>query len=86
MAILFVKLGKLIEIIIIDAVAAFDRVEFLTSGSEVKTLFRPHVSATFSFTPHILANSAFASFLALTSVFIAKGGFQLSGGIIFTIP
>ena len=44
MAILLVKFGKLVEVIVIDAVAPFDRIELLTSGSEVETLFQPHVS------------------------------------------
>lgn len=38
------ELGKLVEVIIVDAVAAFDSVEFLTSRAEVETLFEHHVS------------------------------------------
>ena len=44
MPILLVKLGELVEVVVVDAIAAFDGVELLTSGSEVETLFRPHVS------------------------------------------
>ena len=43
-AMLFVEFGKLIEVIVVDSVSAFDRVEFLTSGAEVETLFRRQVS------------------------------------------
>jgi hypothetical protein len=35
---LFVELGELIEIVVVDAIAAFDRVEFLASCSKVKAL------------------------------------------------
>lgn len=53
MAILFVEAGELVEVVIVDAVAAFDRVELLTSGSEVKTLFGPHVSLTLAVGQHV---------------------------------
>ena len=39
MSILLVELGELIEVVIVHAIAAFDRVELLTSGSEVEALF-----------------------------------------------
>lgn len=47
-AILFVELGELIKIVVVDTVAAFDRIELLTSGPEVETLFQPHVSLAIS--------------------------------------
>jgi hypothetical protein len=37
-AILFVELGKLIKVIVTDAVAAFDGVQLLATSSEVKSL------------------------------------------------
>lgn len=44
MSILLVKLRKLIEIVVIDTIAAFDRVQLLTSGAEVEDLFQPRIS------------------------------------------
>lgn len=38
------EFGELIKVIVVDAIAAFDGVEFLTTSAEVKTLFRRYVS------------------------------------------
>ena len=43
-AILLVKSSELIEIVVVDPVPTFDGVQFLTTGAEVETLFRPHIS------------------------------------------
>ena len=38
MTVLLVELGELVEIVVVDAIAAFNRVEFLASCSEVEAL------------------------------------------------
>lgn len=38
MTVLLVEFGKLVEIVVVDAVAAFDRVEFLSTGAKVEFL------------------------------------------------
>lgn len=38
MTILLMKSGELIEVVVVDAIAAFDGVELLTSRSKVKAL------------------------------------------------
>lgn len=48
MAILLVEFGELVKVVVVDAIASFDGVELLTSGAEVETLFRPHVSTNAS--------------------------------------
>lgn len=44
MSILLVELGELVEVVVVDSVATFDRVQLLTSRSEVETLFKRQVS------------------------------------------
>lgn len=43
MAVLLVKLDKQVEVVIVYTTTSFDRVELLTSGSEVKALLQRHV-------------------------------------------
>lgn len=38
MAVLFVEFGELIQVVVADAIAAFDRVEFLSARAKVETL------------------------------------------------
>jgi hypothetical protein len=38
-AVLFVEFGKLIKVIVADAIAAFDGVQLLATSSEVKSLW-----------------------------------------------
>lgn len=35
---MFVEFRELVKIVVVDAIAAFDRVEFLASGSKVEAL------------------------------------------------
>lgn len=44
MPVLLVEPSELVEIIVVDAVAALDRIELLTASAEVKTLPGSHVS------------------------------------------
>lgn len=82
MAVLLVEFGKLIKIVIVDPIAAFNCVEFLTSGAEVETLMNVRLVPG-RYLGCLLPNLRVK---LRTSVLIANGGFQLSGGMIFTIP
>lgn len=77
MTVLLVEFGELIEVVVINTIAPFDRAELLTSGSKMEAL--EHIYISLHADESIMRST-------LTSVLIAKGGFQLSGGIIFAMP
>lgn len=79
MAVLFVKLCELVQVVVTNAITAFNRVEFLSARAKVETL-EDRVSI-YHFPG--LSNIRKAEH---TSVLIARVGFQLSGGIILQIP
>jgi hypothetical protein len=77
--VLLVESCELVKIIVANAIATFDRVQLLTSCAEVEALHE-----CVSVCPCHLQSAKTEP--NLTSVLIAKVGFQPSGGIILQMP